>query len=322
MIGKVMIGKSFRGCISYCMENKKQKISDNINTSQVNRAEVLLFNQCYGNTKEVIQQFNETRQLNPKLSKPVLHITLSLAPGEKLERGNLIEMIQDCAKDFGFENNQFIAISHSDTSHQHLHIVVNRIGFDKKTVSDSNSYKKIAAYCRQMEVKYNLQQVLSPKRFLAKELRQIPRTDTRKEAIKKDIQNALLLSKTYTDFEGYMKQKKYQIIKARGIAFIDEKGVYIKGSSLGYSLATIQKILQQSPAQKQALISGEQQRDNNFKKQWQHHSLFPKKNLSKEIKTGVNKTLDILLKPEITNNNIPFLLIKKKEKKKRNHLSI
>jgi hypothetical protein len=304
------------------MENKKQKISDNINTSQVNRAEVLLFNQCYGNTKEVIQQFNETRQLNPKLSKPVLHITLSLAPGEKLERGNLIEMIQDCAKDFGFENNQFIAISHSDTSHQHLHIVVNRIGFDKKTVSDSNSYKKIAAYCRQMEVKYNLQQVLSPKRFLAKELRQIPRTDTRKEAIKKDIQNALLLSKTYTDFEGYMKQKKYQIIKARGIAFIDEKGVYIKGSSLGYSLATIQKILQQSPAQKQALISGEQQRDNNFKKQWQHHSLFPKKNLSKEIKTGVNKTLDILLKPEITNNNIPFLLIKKKEKKKRNHLSI
>lgn len=322
MIGKVMIGKSFRGCISYCMENKKQKISDNINTSQVNRAEVLLFNQCYGNTKEVIQQFNETRQLNPKLSKPVLHITLSLAPGEKLERGNLIEMIQDCAKDFGFENNQFIAISHSDTSHQHLHIVVNRIGFDKKTVSDSNSYKKMAAYCRQVEVKYNLQQVLSPKRFLAKELRQIPRTDTRKEAIKKDIQNALLLSKTYTDFEGYMKQKKYQIIKARGIAFIDEKGVYIKGSSLGYSLATIQKILQQSPAQKQALISGEQQRDNNFKKQWQHHSLFPKKNLSKEIKTGVNKTLDILLKPEITNNNIPFLLIKKKEKKKRNHLSI
>jgi hypothetical protein len=322
MIGKVMIGKSFRGCISYCMENKKQKISDNINTSQVNRAEVLLFNQCYGNTKEVIQQFNETRQLNPKLSKPVLHITLSLAPGEKLERGNLIEMIQDCAKDFGFENNQFIAISHSDTSHQHLHIVVNRIGFDKKTVSDSNSYKKMAAYCRQMEVKYNLQQVLSPKRFLAKELRQIPRTDTRKEAIKKDIQNALLLSKTYTDFEGYMKQKKYQIIKARGIAFIDEKGVYIKGSSLGYSLATIQKILQQSPAQKQALISGEQQRDNNFKKQWQHHSLFPKKNLSKEIKTGVNKTLDILLKPEITNNNIPYLLIKKKEKKKRNHLSI
>ena len=223
MIGKVMIGKSFRGCISYCMENKKQKTTENI--SQINRAEVLLFNQCFGNTKELIQQFNETRQLNQKLSKPVLHITLSLAPGERVEKSKLINMVQDCAKEFGFDNNQFIAITHNYTGHQHLHIVANRIGFDKKTVSDSNSYKKMADYCRRMEIQYYLQQVLSPKKFLPKELRKIPRTDTRKEAIKKDIQNALLVSKTYSDFEKQMQQKKYQIIKGRGIAFIDKKGV-------------------------------------------------------------------------------------------------
>src|ERR1035437_4222981 len=186
MIGKIMIGKSFRGCISYCMENKKIKQENNL--SQINRAEVLLFNQCFGNTKELIQQFNETRQLNQKLSKAVLHITLSLAPGERLEKGNLIEMVQDCAKHFGFENNQFIAIIHNDTDHKHLHIVANRIGFDKKTVSDSNSYKTMAAYCRKMEIKYGLKQVLSPKKFLSKDLRKIPRTDSRKEAIKKDIQ--------------------------------------------------------------------------------------------------------------------------------------
>lgn len=104
MIGKIMIGKSFRGCISYCMKNKKIKQENNL--SQINRAEVLLFNQCFGNTKELIQQFNETRQLNQKFSKPVLHITLSLAPGERLEKNKLIEMVQDCAKDFGFDNNQ------------------------------------------------------------------------------------------------------------------------------------------------------------------------------------------------------------------------
>ncbi len=190
MIGKVMIGKSFRGCINYCMENKKQQPSENI--SQMNRAEVLLFNQCFGNTKELIQQFNETRQLNHKLSKPVLHITLSLAPGERLEKNKLVNMVQDCAIVFGFENNQFIAITHNDTGHQHLHIVANRIGFDKKTVSDSNSYKKMADYCRKMEIKYSLQQVLSPKKFLPRQLRKIPRTDTRKEAIKNDIQDALL----------------------------------------------------------------------------------------------------------------------------------
>ena len=90
MIGKIMIGKSFRGCINYCMENKKEKASENI--SLTNRAEVLLFNQCFGNTKELIQQFNETRQLNEKLSKPVLHITLSLAPGERVEKSKLINI--------------------------------------------------------------------------------------------------------------------------------------------------------------------------------------------------------------------------------------
>ena len=320
MIGKIMIGKSFRGCISYCMENKK--INQENNLSQINRAEVLLFNQCFGNAKELIQQFNETRQLNQKLAKPVLHITLSLAPGEKLEKGNLINMVQDCAKHFGFENNQFIAIIHNDTGHQHLHIVANRIGFDKKTVSDSNSYKKMAAYCRQMEIKYDLQKVLSPKKFLPKELRKIPRIDTRKEAIKKDIQNALLLSKTFNDFESYLKDKKYQIIKGRGIAFIDKKGVYVKGSEIGYSLSNIEKILQRSPEHKQIIISVQKEKDSSFKKQLPQRSLNQHHKILNDKKTDLDKIADILLKPEITDNYIPNELLEKKKQKKKKYLSI
>ncbi|MEJ7821149.1 MAG: hypothetical protein WKF85_02440 [Chitinophagaceae bacterium] len=40
-----------------------------------------------------------------------------------------------------------------------------------------------------------------------------------------------------------------------------------------------------------------------------------------EIKTGADKSLDILLKPAITNDQLPHQLIKKK-KKKRKVLSI
>ena len=197
-----------------------------------NRAEVLLFNKCYGNQKELIQQFNEVRQLNTKLSKPVLHITLSLAPGEKLANNKLMEICESCAKDFGFENNQFIAINHKDTDHQHLHIVANRIGFDKKTVSDSNNYKKIANFCRKMELQYELQQVLNPKKFLSKEMRLIPRLDRRKELLKACIKNALNQSKNYAEFEQRMKAKGYQVIKGRGISFIDNKKVKVKGSEV------------------------------------------------------------------------------------------
>ncbi len=70
-----------------------------------------------------------------------------------------MEMSQACAKDMGFENNQYVAILHRDTNHQHIHIVANRIGYDKRTVSDSNSYKKIADYCRKMELRYGLKRV-------------------------------------------------------------------------------------------------------------------------------------------------------------------
>lgn len=166
MIGKITIGKSFRGCLFYCLNDKRT--DQKLEAGQKGRAEILLFNQCYGSQQELIRQFNEVRNLNPKLGKPVLHITLSLSPGEQLAKDKLIEMCQDCARDMGFENNQYVAIVHNDTKHQHLHIVANRIGFDKRTVSDGQNYQKIAKYCRNMEQKFGLRQILSPKRFLSK----------------------------------------------------------------------------------------------------------------------------------------------------------
>ena len=142
MIGKIIIGKSFKGCINYCLEDKIQKEDEKLVIK--NRAELLLHNQCFGTKEELIQQFNEVRQLNPKLSKPVLHITLSLAPEEKLSKAILIDMVEDCAKQLGFDKNQYIAIHHNDTSYQHVHIVANRVGFDGKTVKDHHNCQKIA----------------------------------------------------------------------------------------------------------------------------------------------------------------------------------
>jgi len=67
----------------------------------------------------------------------------------------------------------------------------NRIGFDKRTVSDSNNYQKIAKYCRKMELKYELKQVLSPRLYLSQKERLIPRQDIRKERLKEHIKQSL-----------------------------------------------------------------------------------------------------------------------------------
>ncbi|MDP1762532.1 MAG: relaxase/mobilization nuclease domain-containing protein [Sediminibacterium sp.] len=313
MIGKISIGKSLRHCISYALEDKLDLAKQAI---VKDRAELLSFNLCFGDKKELIQQFNEVRYLNPKLSKPVMHITLSLSPGELLDKPTLHKMVEDCAKELGFEKNQFIAVTHKDTGHQHLHIVVNRVGLDGKTLNDSNNYKKIAAYCRKMELKFELKQVLSPRQFLSKEMRNIPRMDIRKEAMKNDIRLTLIQSRNYAEFEHQMKQKGYEVIRGRGIAFRDEKKMYAKGSELGYSLAKIEKILEQTLTQKQALILREVQKENAFKQQSKSVTPSLSKSMEQDRKMDYSKALEILLRAERDYSQTPHELLQKKRKKK------
>ena len=310
MIGKVIIGKSFRGCIAYCLGDKKLRHDKSI-TNQ--RAEVLQYNFCFGDKKELTGQFNEVRRLNQRLSKPVLHITLSLAKGERVDRLMLQKVVEDCAKHFGFDRNQYLAVEHLDTKHQHMHIVANRIGFDGHTLSDSNSYKKIAEFCRQTELKYGLKLVLSPKRFLPAELRQIPRNDTRKEALKSNIIDALFKAKTYAQFEAMMKEKGYKIQKGRGIAFIDKKGVRTKGSEVSFSLNRVEKIL----GLKTQRVEFKQLNQNTF-----HHffseRLLRSNNQVTEGQKLLKEMFQSLMRAEQQTGFIPSELLHKKKKKKQN----
>ena len=259
MIGKITIGKSLGGCLKYCLNDKVQRDGEAIIIKD--RAEVVFYNQCGGDETELLRQFNDVRQLNPKLSKPVLHISLSLAPGEQLTNDKWMDISEECARDLKFENNQYVAVLHHDTAHQHLHIVANRVGYDGRTVSDSQNYQKIARFCRKMELKHDLQQVLSPRAFLSKEQRQLPRQDARKDQLKKNIQQALVATRDFKEFEQKIKALGYEVLKGRGISFTDDKKVKIKGSEVGFSLAKIEKIF----ALKKQLEKGVAAGDTNLK---------------------------------------------------------
>lgn len=335
MIGKISIGKSFRGCISYCLEDKTPEWDGQ--PLLKNRAEILSYNLCFGNKKELIQQFVEVRVLNPKLSRPVLHITLSLHPEEMLAKAKLIEVVEECARHLGFEKNQYISVHHNDTKHQHIHIVANRVGFDGKTLRDNHNYKRIANYCRKMELKYDLKQVLSPQMFLPKEMRQITRHDQRKENLKQHIQQSLSKCHSYPDFEKQMQEKGYQIIKARGISFLDKQKVKVKGSEVGYSLQTIEKLLSLKPELRRQIFKEEEEikhrqqlstitpgpirksTESFQQKSPSHLQRVEKKELPSQ--SGESKILNILLRPERQSQNInPQLLKKKKRQKQKPHL--
>ena len=264
MIGKIVTGRSFRGCMNYLHEGRLQETREQqLQEMEKKQAQVIAYNQCFGTKKDLIRQFVEVSKLNPKVSKPVFHLTISLAHADanKLNNQAKADIAATLAKDFGFHHNQYVVITHEDTKHEHLHIVANRIGYDGKTASDSNSYKRMAECCRKMELSYKLEKVLSPNRFLAPEQRvaQSQRIDQRKEALKNHLSKAIKQCRDVGQVKQYMERQGYKVELGRGIAFTDQQLVYFKGSQLGYSLQTIENKLKQEQKLQQQLKQQEQQ---------------------------------------------------------------
>lgn len=328
MIGKITIGKSFGGCIRYCLEDKlelsqeeKLAMSNHDGLKHENRAEVLEYNMCFGNKKELTRQFNEVRALRPQLSSPVMHITLSLDQEDVFTKEKLRQIGQDFAHEFGFGKNQYLVIYHQDTKHPHLHIVANRIGFDGSRINDSNSYRKVANLCRKLELKYGLKQVLNPDKFLTQQQRQEhsreQRIDQRKEQLKQNIRNCLLTAINFSDFIRKMEQRKIQVVKSRGISFIDDKKMKVKGSEIGYSLSTIEKISGHSFERRQRLLEQLEKEKKQSPKVTNRQEI---KYMSKNMQTGKDidlcKALEILLRHEYDHCQTPFELVKKKKKRK------
>jgi hypothetical protein len=250
MIGKVVKGASFYGCLKYCLHDKRtlteeQKIllSEQDGMQHQGRAEVLDYNLCFGDLQDMTEQFRDVQKLSRNVEKPVLHLTLRAAPGDELTRAQWIEIGRAATQEFGIDKNQYVTILHKDTPEPHIHIVANRVGYDGKVASDSNSYARMAALNRRLEKKYNLAEVLSPRRFLSQKERQVPRQDHRKLRLKEKISGALKGTTGFADFEKKITAEGYRVDKGRGIAFEDAERVRVKGSEVGYSLAAIERIL-------------------------------------------------------------------------------
>lgn len=312
MIGKVTLGASFYHTIAYCLEDKrqlsdlqKQQLSSIDGLQHTGRAEVLEYNNCYGDKWELTEQFKDVKKLSTRVEKPVIHLTLRAAPGDQLTREQWVAIGQAAAQEFGIDKNQYICVLHWDTKQPHIHVVGNRVGYDGKVAKDSNSYARMATLCRTLEKKYQLNQVLSPRKFLSPKDRQIPRHDGRKELLKENIREALIGTRDYPSFEKKIQEKGYRVDKGRGIAFEDEKKVWVKGSEVGYSLATIERILAQNeraalrqipanpPNNPSSIDRTKNTRIDNKAPSWNYTT----NGLFKELATQGNDLLTELLKP-------------------------
>ena len=146
MIGKQIKGSGFKGTLSYVLSKEG--------------AEFVTSNMLSETAEELSSEFSASRSLRPNLSKCVYHASLSLAEGENLSNKQWGEVANKYIENMGFSGSQFVAVKHTDTEHQHIHIVASRIRLDGTVVSDSNDYKRSEGVIRGFEKTYGLKQVL------------------------------------------------------------------------------------------------------------------------------------------------------------------
>ena len=192
------------------------------------------------NPKEITEEFRIVQSQNPRTKKNTLSFVLSpsIEDGKRLSKEELSELTKKFIKAMGLKERQAIAFVHRDKEHTHIHLYVNRIGFDGKAYNDSfigkRSQQRAHEVAREMgltkarDVQY---QRLDAIKQLRNELKQAHENIMFRERPKNlDAYIGLMEKKGIKVIPSINKQKKLQ-----GFRFA-YKGQNLKGSEVHRSM--------------------------------------------------------------------------------------
>lgn len=103
-------------------------------------AEVVFGQHLAGETaQEITGEFKLIQEQNTRCQKNTLSFILSPTreDGKNLTKERLGELTQKFIKEMRLKENHAVAFVHRDKAHTHVHLYVNRIGFDGKAYNDS-----------------------------------------------------------------------------------------------------------------------------------------------------------------------------------------
>ena len=146
MIAKIVKGSSFKGVVNYILDKGKD-------------AKILVCDGLFAENRDTIaMSFEAQSRMNPKVTKPVGHISLAFHKEDE-------HRLTDCAmagialeylKKMGITDTQVFIVRHFDKEHPHVHIAFNRIANNGRTISDRNERIRSARICKELTKKYNL----------------------------------------------------------------------------------------------------------------------------------------------------------------------
>ena len=188
MIAKIIKGADFGGVINYMLSKQEGKAmvlaSNNIGFTDQNLC---------------VHEFVLQASMRPNVQKPVCHTILSFSANDadQLTDDVMIKIANEYLEKMGYGDTQSLIVRHSDRQHPHLHICINRIGNDGKTISDRNEKYRSTKICREVTERYGLTLGEGKKAVNRHRLRG---EDKLRYEIFDAIKTALLHSKNWKDF--------------------------------------------------------------------------------------------------------------------------
>ena len=110
---------------------------------------------------ELLADFEAHREMNLRVENLVTHMSLSLAPGERLRDAQWRDVATRYLQEMGYGDNSFVLVRHKDQHYEHVHIVVCRIRSDGSCVRDSFEWQRGERLMRRFEQELGLRRVLS-----------------------------------------------------------------------------------------------------------------------------------------------------------------
>ena len=146
MIAKLSKGGSFGGAVQYIFGPGKG--ADCLAGMGV----------LFKDTPSIIRGFERQAAQNPGVSKPVGHVVLSFSPRDaaRLDNRLLLSIAVEYLDRMGIKDTQLIIVRHRDREHPHLHILFNRVGNNRRTISDRNDRYRSERLCKQQTARYGL----------------------------------------------------------------------------------------------------------------------------------------------------------------------
>jgi hypothetical protein len=148
MVSKVFSGHSFYHACR-CIVNKPG-------------AEVL---ECEGirghDFKVMAEDFLVQQERRLGKQKVCFHCCLSFYPGEKLSDEHMAKIAKEYLKKVGIVDTQYAITKHTDRRHLHLHVVVNMVNDNGKSISDSYLGLRGKKIVQQLTQQYNLVPAIS-----------------------------------------------------------------------------------------------------------------------------------------------------------------